>query len=271
MYRCIIFSVRVFGRVRSRLLEAARAAERMASATSITLHFEDESEGGKARKHTIKMNVPASWATKPCSKIFKYYAKSFNATHTDKPIDADKLRLFCDRDRSFIDAKWTVDAAVQDGQTYTFSEAKPSEADEKVLYTAGLTAKPEPPKPPSYPRRMKVIGKGLLLRAGAELTSDKLAQFPFESVVMVHERVELEDGTVRMRCGADAAIPEDAKDTIVFDTEGRWPCEGWGSGKVLAELVHPRKPGVPQSPAHPWNIDKDGNWDGKVPEPTWGF
>ena len=51
------------------------------------------------------------------------------------------------------------------------------------------------------------------------------------------------DGTTRIRCGADAALPEDAGDTVVFDA-ARWPREGWGSAKVLAELVHPRKPGV---------------------------
>ena len=234
-------------------------------ATSITLHFD-----GDGRKHTIKMSVPASWSSKPCTKIAKYYAKSFNAAYADKPVDVEKLRMACDRDRSVVDLASPVASALQDGEAYTFSERQPTEAESKVFYTCGLTEKPEPPKPLTYPRRMKVIGKGLLLRLRPELDSPKLAQFPFESVVMAHEELELPDGTKRVRCGADAALPEDSPETVVFDTEGRWPCEGWGSGKVLAELVHPRKPGKPQprSPAYPWNIDKDGNWDGVVPQPT---
>ncbi|KAH8057263.1 hypothetical protein JL722_6915 [Aureococcus anophagefferens] len=193
---------------------AFRAA-RAANMTSVTLHF----DGEKDRKHTIKMVVPPSWADKPCAKVAKYYAKSFNAAHADKPVDLAKLRLSCDSDRSFLDL------------------ASP------------------------------VIGKGLLLRAAPALDSGKLAQLPFEAVVMAHEVAELPDGTRRVRCGADAAIPEDAPETVVFDAD-RWPC-GLGL-KVLAELVHPRKPGKPQprSPAYPWNIDKDGNWDGVVPQPT---
>ena len=55
--------------------------------TSVTLHF----DGEKARKHTIKMVVPPSWADKPCAKVAKYYAKSFNAAHADKPVDLAKL------------------------------------------------------------------------------------------------------------------------------------------------------------------------------------
>ena len=248
----------------SRAAVAFRAA-RAANMTSVTLHF----DGEKDRKHTIKMVVPPSWADKPCAKVAKYYAKSFNAAHADKPVDLAKLRLSCDSDRSFLDLASPVAAALRDGEAYSFSERLPSEAETKVLYTPGLTEKPESPKPLTFPRRMKVIGKGLLLRAAPALDSGKLAQLPFEAVVMAHEVAELPDGTRRVRCGADAAIPEDAPETVVFDAD-RWPCEGWGSAKVLAELVHPRKPGKPQprSPAYPWNIDKDGNWDGVVPQPT---
>ena len=111
--------------------------------TSVTLHF----DGEKDRKHTIKMVVPPSWADKPCAKVAKYYAKSFNAAHADKPVDLAKLRLSCDSDRSFLDLASPVAAALRDGEAYSFSERRPSEAETKVLYTRGLTEKPEPPKP----------------------------------------------------------------------------------------------------------------------------
>lgn len=94
---------------------------------------------------------------------------------------------------------------------------------------------------------MRVVGKGLLLRAAPALDADRLAMLPFEAVVMVHEEVTLEDGTVRVRCGADVSLPETAEEIQALGPG--WPCDGWGSRKVLAELVHPPKPGDRSLPA----------------------
>lgn len=212
----------------------------LAKSAPITLHFD-----GDLRKHTVKMGIPEKWQNKTCATIAKYYAKSFNGVFADRPVDAEKLRMACDADRSVIDLTSKVGAAVVPGQAYTFSERVASEADERVYYTPGRTEKPEPPTPITFPRRQRVCGRGLLLRAGPALDSPKLAQFPFNAVVMTHEEVTLEDGTERVRCGADAALPEDAARTLVFDKD-KWPCEGWCSKKVLAELVHPRRPGINQ-------------------------
>lgn len=210
----------------------------MTAAAPITLHFD-----GDFRRHTVKMGIPPKWHSKPCAKIAEYYAKSFNGVYADRPLDVAKLRMACDADRSVVDLAAPVGAAVAPGGAYTIFEASPGEAGEKLLMTSGRTAKPEPPTPLTYPRRMRVVGRGLLLRDAPALDAPKLAQFPFGAVVMTHEAVDLPDGTTRIRCGADAALPEDAAKTIVFDA-ARWPREGWGSAKVLAELVHPRKPGI---------------------------
>jgi len=40
---------------------------------------------------------------------------------------------------------------------------------------------------------------------------------------------------VRVRCAPEALLPGGAA-PVVYDETGRWPCDGWAPGRVLAEL-----------------------------------
>ena len=50
-----------------------------------------------------------------------------------------------------------------------------------------------------------------------------------------HAAVALADGSVRVRCAPEALLPGGAA-PVVYDETGRWPCDGWAPGRVLAEL-----------------------------------
>ena len=83
--------------------------------------------------------------------------------------------------------------------------------------------------------RCRVVGRGLVLRASPETIADRLAEFPFGAEVVVREARALADGSVRVRCAPEALLPGGAA-PVVYDETGRWPCDGWAPGRVLAEL-----------------------------------
>lgn len=179
--------------------------------------------------HTMKLSLPASMAGEPVVRVAEHFAKSYNEAHPDAKIKPNRLRLSSDADRRLVDLKTPVGSAVHDGRAYTFSELEVQQQPTPELETVP----PSPPRP--FPRRCKVVGRGLLLRASPETIADRLAEFPFGAEVTVREARLLSDGSVRVRCAPDACLPGGAA-PVVFDETGRWPCDGWAPGRVLAEL-----------------------------------
>ena len=183
--------------------------------------------------HTVKLSLPASMDAEPVARVAEHFAKSYNEAHPgEPPIKPNRLRLSSDADRRLVDLKSPVGAAVKDGSAYTFSE---QDVNDQQASHQEQTPPPLPPRHLPFPRRCRVVGRGLVLRASPETIADRLAEFPFGAEVVVREARALADGSVRVRCAPEALLPGGAA-PVVYDETGRWPCDGWAPGRVLAEL-----------------------------------
>ena len=126
--------------------------------------------------HTVKLSLPASMDAEPVARVAEHFAKSYNEAHPhDEPIKPNRLRLSSDADRRLVDLKSPVGAAVKDGSAYTFSE---QDVNDQQAPSQEQTPPPLPPRHLPFPRRCRVVGRGLVLRASPETIADPVGRVP---------------------------------------------------------------------------------------------